>query len=242
MLFIISIFCILAVIPFRFSCNTAVEDILIALEVILLSLSSLYYARGFRAVCNFVYNLHRILGYDMVRFFSIYFIFMISFSQTFFLILQKLNPYMLRSEFTNPIESIIDTIVLTLGEVTVAYEIVEFPSSYAIIGAIYTMIFMLLGSLLLVNMLIAMMDHTQEITNGRKTEWIRQWGRQILVVEQNINPKERLKQQVKYTNSLKSGEKGLIVKWKQNEEERNEFKSKKEIFQKYILNNFFKFD
>lgn len=104
------------------------------------------------------------------------------------------------------------------------------------------MIFMLLGSLLLVNMLIAMMDHTQEITNGRKTEWIRQWGRQILVVEQNINPKERLKQQVKYTNSMKSGEKGLIVKWKQNEEERNEFKSKKEIFQKYILNNFFKFD
>lgn len=43
---------------------------------------------------------------------------------------------MLRSEFTSPIESIIDTIVLTLGEVTVAYEIVEFPSSYAIIGAV----------------------------------------------------------------------------------------------------------
>lgn len=101
---------------------------------------------------------------------------------------------------------------------------------------------MLLGSLLLVNMLIAMMDHTQEITNDRKTEWIRQWGRQILVVEQNINPKERLKQQIKYTNSMKSGEKGLIVKWKQNEEERNLFKSKKEEFQKNMLDNCLKIE
>lgn len=101
---------------------------------------------------------------------------------------------------------------------------------------------MLLGSLLLMNMLIAMMDHTQEITNDRKTEWIRQWGRQILVVEQNINPKERLKQQIKYTNSMKSGEKGLIVKWKQNEEERNLFKSKKEGFQKNMLDNCLKIE
>lgn len=104
------------------------------------------------------------------------------------------------------------------------------------------MVFMLLGSLLLINMLIAMMNRTQEITNERSTEWVRQWGRQILAVEQNINSKERLKQQIKYSNCMESGEKALIVKWKQNNEERNEFKSKKEIFQKQIFKNYFKYD
>lgn len=43
---------------------------------------------------------------------------------------------MLKSEFNAPLESIFDTIVLTLGEVTVAYESLEFSSLYAIIGGV----------------------------------------------------------------------------------------------------------
>lgn len=39
-------------------------------------------------------------------------------------------------KFIDPFESIIDTIVLTLGEVTVAYESLKFSSSYAIIGGV----------------------------------------------------------------------------------------------------------
>lgn len=74
---------------------------------------------------------------------------------------------------------------------------------------------MLVGTCLLVNILIAMMDHTQETTNDRPNEWIRQWGRQVLVVEQNVNTKERLKQQQKYTHKLKTGERALIVQWQQ---------------------------
>ena len=32
----------------------------------------------------------------------------------------------------------------------------------------------MIGSVILVNILIAMMDHTQEITNDRSNEWLRQ--------------------------------------------------------------------
>ena len=32
----------------------------------------------------------------------------------------------------------------------------------------------MIGSVILVNILIAMMDHTQEITNERSNEWLRQ--------------------------------------------------------------------
>ncbi|CAF0724642.1 unnamed protein product [Brachionus calyciflorus] len=241
-IFLISLFCIIAIIPFRISCNTAVEDILIALEVILLSFSSLYYARGFRLVCNFVYNLHRIIGFDLVRFFIIYFIFLIGFSQTFYLILLFCNPESEQRVFDTPLQAILDTFILTLGEVTVDYEQLPFMSSYSIIGEIFCVLYMLLGTLLLVNILIAMMDHTQEITNDRPLEWLRQWGRQVLAVEQNINTKERLKQQQKYTNHLKSGEKALIVQWQQKFEEREESKSKKEIFQGFILESDHKYD
>lgn len=101
---------------------------------------------------------------------------------------------------------------------------------------------MLLGTLLLVNILIAMMDHTQEITNDRPLEWLRQWGKQVLAVEQNINTNERLKQQQKYTNHLNSGEKALIVQWKQTSDEREESKSKREIFQENIVKTDHKYE
>ncbi len=41
--------------------------------------------RGFRLVCNFVYNLHSIIGYDVVRFILIYSIFLAGFSQSKFM-------------------------------------------------------------------------------------------------------------------------------------------------------------
>lgn len=72
-------------------------------------------------------------------------------------------------------------------------------------------------------MLIAMMDHTQEINNSREKEWLRQvakfkfylfeslhflykffkWGRQVLMVEQNINTRERLKRKKNILISLR---------------------------------------
>ena len=39
---------------------------------------------------------------------------------------------------------------------------------------IFFTVYLIIGTCLLVNMLIAMMDHTQEITNDRPNEWIRQ--------------------------------------------------------------------
>lgn len=41
------------------------------------------------------------------------------------------------------------------------------------------------------------------------------WGRQILGTEQNINIKQRLLKQKEYTIKLPSGERALVMQWKQ---------------------------
>lgn len=41
------------------------------------------------------------------------------------------------------------------------------------------------------------------------------WAKQVLTIEQNVQIKERLKQQKKYASTLRNGEKAFIVRWKQ---------------------------
>lgn len=43
----------------------------------------------------------------------------------------------------------------------------------------------------------------------------KQWARQVLIIEQNIAVKERLKQQKKYAHVLLNGDKTFMVRWKQ---------------------------
>ena len=67
----------------------------------------------------------------------------------------------------------------------------------------------------LINILIAMMDETQEETHHKPNEWIRQWGRTCMAVEQNMNNKEKLIQKKKYTHQLSNGLDALVVRWTQ---------------------------
>ena len=41
------------------------------------------------------------------------------------------------------------------------------------------------------------------------------WSKQVLIIEQNVRTAERLKQQKKYASTLTTGEKALVVRWKQ---------------------------
>lgn len=43
---------------------------------------------------------------------------------------------------------------------------------------------------------------------------IKKWSRQVLIIEQNVSIKERLKQQAIYASILTNKEKAFLVKWK----------------------------
>ena len=79
---------------------------------------------------------------------------------------------------------------------------------------IFFSMFFLIGPVL-VNILIAMMDETQEETHDKPNEWIRQWGRTCIAVEQSMNSKEKIIQQKKYSHTLSNGLDALVVRWTQ---------------------------
>ena len=58
------------------------------------------------------------------------------------------------------------------------------------------------------------------------------WALQVLTIEQNVGVKERLKQQKKYMTIIseknsESGTKVFMVRWRQSEEEREEYMTQK---------------
>lgn len=71
---------------------------------------------------------------------------------------------------------------------------------------------MILVSILLVNMLIAMMGHTYEDIASRPNEWLRQWARIVLIVERGLKKEERLAYQLKYSE-IRHGKKVFVLKW-----------------------------
>ena len=42
------------------------------------------------------------------------------------------------------------------------------------------------------------------------------WAKVLLALEQSVNPKDRLKYQKRYTHLLNTGERALVVRWKQS--------------------------
>lgn len=104
-LFFAALLLILIIVPLRVTCNTQGEDILVVLIIIFISMNWLYFARqvflkplkplnyklnfekktknrGFKFITTFVYKFHMILRNNVTRFFLIYSIFLLGFSQS----------------------------------------------------------------------------------------------------------------------------------------------------------------
>jgi transient receptor potential cation channel subfamily V protein 5 len=85
------------------------------------------------------------------------------------------------------------------------------------------------AAVLLVNMLIAsklefycyssfdnsiylVMGNTYAMVNERKKEWLRQWAKIMLIIEQSVSRKERLAQQSNYSKRMPDGSLVLITR------------------------------
>ncbi len=64
-------------------------------------------------------------------------------------------------------------------------------------------LFLALVSLLLINMLIAMMTNTYEQISSNSLEWLRQWAAMVLMMEQSVTPAKRLEYQNAYSIPMK---------------------------------------
>ncbi|KHN82690.1 Transient receptor potential cation channel subfamily V member 5 [Toxocara canis] len=204
-IFLVSCVLLLTTFLTRLLCLDAIEDTLWVLIVLLTSVKFLFFCRGFKMVGPFVLMLYKIIMKDLLRFFIIYCIIAIGFSQAFYVIFlgyRRNDPnFNIREEETimsNVAESFIRMFIMSLTEFTVLFDQLD-DCDLAVVGKITFLIYMLLVTMLLINMLIAMMTNTYTEVSANSLEWLRQWSAIILMMEQSFDPKTRLKYQAIYS-------------------------------------------
>ncbi|XP_071154328.1 transient receptor potential cation channel subfamily V member 5-like isoform X5 [Mytilus edulis] len=223
MLFLLSCVFVVMMLPGRATCSTQYEDVVAVLAILGTAPYFLFFCRGFKILGPFVVMIYKMVKGDLLRFFIIYVVFIIGFSQSLYLI--HLNQEW--SPFSDPIESIMAMFMMSLGEFGdyfVTFKQTDFPELAKIMFAIY----MILVTLLLVNMLIAMMGNTYQLINETQKEWFRQWAKVVLVIEQSVTTEERKKQRLKYSQPLPDGDRALVIRWHQSEKEREDLKVARE--------------
>ncbi|CAL2045036.1 unnamed protein product [Caenorhabditis brenneri] len=209
---------ILISVPCRLACSfheifLAIDNTMAIISVLLVTQHFLYYMRAIPFVGPFVLMVYTIIATDLVRFAMIYSIFLVGFSQSFYLIFtsceREANLIKLTdpngSEFNNimqnPIDALLRTFIMTIGEFSVLYREMAACDNFWMkwIGKIIFLIFETFVSILQFNLLIAMMTRTYETIFLTRKEWKRQWAQVILMLEMGLTPESRKMHLLRYT-------------------------------------------
>lgn len=206
-MFLTSCVLVLMMIPGRITCNYDYEDIIAIMAILCTAPYFLFFCRGFRITGPFVVMVYSMIKGDLLRFFVIYSVFVIGFSQAMYILFNGLCKYM----FSNPIESVAGLFIVSLGTFAEFYNDLNVTRHPTIGKAIFTT-YMVLVSLLLINMLIAMMGNTYQLVASQQMEWFRQWANIVLIIEQSVATQERIEQQRQYTQALPDGKRVLSIR------------------------------
>ncbi|XP_043266847.1 transient receptor potential cation channel subfamily V member 5 [Venturia canescens] len=224
--------CILMSFPFlRLSCADKVEDMLAVVVMLTTAPYFLFFCRGFKTVGPFVVMIYRMIMGDLLRFVSIYLVFVMGFSQAYYIIFLSFdNPNTpegvddsVSNPMPSPMESVMAMFLMSMtnfGDYYGAFERTEHEMEAKCLFVVY----MAIVAILLVNMLIAMMGNTYQKIAETRNEWQRQWARIVLVVERGVSPAERLKKLMDYSQPMSDGRRALVLRLNQTEEDKEEMK------------------
>ncbi|KAI6201301.1 Nanchung [Aphelenchoides besseyi] len=219
--------CCLVIFTFvlRLFCMDKFEDIIWEITILLTAVNFLFFFRGFKSVGPFVLMLYKIIIRDLIRFFIIYCVFLIGFSQSFYVLFLSYRRHDPRHNpkdgtiMSNVAESFVRMFIMSLTEFAVFFEQME-QCHLSTLGKVTFMIYMLLVTMLLMNMLIAMMTNTYTEVAANSLEYLRQWSAIVLNMEQSFDPETRLKFQRCYSVPMEDGKGiGLLMKIRLTEEE-----------------------
>ncbi|XP_076174002.1 transient receptor potential cation channel subfamily V member nanchung [Ptiloglossa arizonensis] len=224
--------CILLSFPIlRLSCADQVEDMLAVVVMLTTAPYFLFFCRGFKTVGPFVVMIYRMIMGDLLRFVSIYSVFVMGFSQAYYIIFLSFdNPNTpegvddsISNPMPSPMESVMAMFLMSMtnfGDYYGAFERTQHEMEAKLLFVLY----MAIVAILLVNMLIAMMGNTYQKIAETRNEWQRQWARIVLVVERGVSPKERLKKLMDYSQPMSDGRRALVLRLNQSEEDKEEMK------------------
>ena len=89
--FLLACLLVLLAVPLRLACQPTYEDPLASLIMLLVPLYSLFFCRGFKTTGPFVTMIYRMMAADLLRFVIIYSIFVLGFSQAYYIIFISLG-------------------------------------------------------------------------------------------------------------------------------------------------------
>ncbi|XP_041477410.1 transient receptor potential cation channel subfamily V member 5-like [Lytechinus variegatus] len=180
-------------------CAPYYEDVLIILCVLTACPYFLFFLRVYALVGPFIFMIYKMIQGDLLKFLLLYLIFFIGFSQAMHIVFLS----SMGAE-TNFIDSAVNMFVMSLGEFGDVYE--EFDRTrYPHMAKFLFFVYMVLVTLLLVNMLIAMMGNTFSTIANADYEWQRQWAKVVLVLEQSLSPEVRHSMQLMYSQPVWEG-------------------------------------
>jgi len=210
-------------VPFRLACLPSEEDTMAITVMLCTGNYFLFFCRGFKLTGPFVSMIYRMLANDLIKFCSIYFIFVMGFSQAYYIIFQTFNGDEDDNLMPSAVESVIGIFIMSLGNFGDYWDNLE-DTEHQLEGQTHAFIFLMVVYVLLINLLIAMMGDTYTRIAEIKNEWMRQWARIVLLVERGIHPAERLKQQDLYAERMATGQKALVLKQTMSPEQLEEIK------------------
>ncbi|CAF1153906.1 unnamed protein product [Adineta ricciae] len=233
-LFLFSCILTIGMLPARFTCSLTADDILCVFATLTRAPYFFFFCRGFRTTGPFVVMIYTMIRGDLLRFCLIFLVFMFGFTQALHVLFVRTS---CENEFATVIETFFHMFCVTLQQVTDAYEnLNRHPIvGIRIIGKIWFVTYIIMAAVLLVNMLIAMMGNTYAMVNERKKEWLRQWAKIMLIVEQSVSRKERLVQQSNYSRKMPDGSRVLITRLIQTSEERTSIESMGTLYYEQLL-------
>lgn len=163
--------------------------------------------------------IYRMVMGDLIRFVSIYLVFVMGFAQAYYIIFLSFDnpttPEGIDDSVSNPVPSAMESIVamflMSLTNFGDYYGTME-RTNHEMEGKILFVVFMVIVAVLLVNMLIAMMGNTYQKIAETRNEWQRQWARIVLVVERGVSPMERLKNFNFYSQPMSDGRRALVLR------------------------------
>ncbi|XP_041974280.1 transient receptor potential cation channel subfamily V member 5 [Aricia agestis] len=230
-MFLFSCLLMVALPTLRLACADEEEDHLAVMIMLTTAPYFLFFCRGFKTVGPFVVMIYRMVMGDLLRFACIYLVFVMGFSQAYYVIFLSFdNPNTpegvddsVSNPMPSPMESVMAMFLMSLTSFSDYYSAFE-RTDHEIEAKLLFVIYMIIVAILLVNMLIAMMGNTYQKIAETRNEWQRQWARIVLVVERGVPPAQRLKQLMAYSQPMANGQRALVLRINQKDEDKEEMK------------------
>ncbi|XP_058834961.1 transient receptor potential cation channel subfamily V member 5 [Topomyia yanbarensis] len=218
--------CIMMIVPFlKVLCFTEQEDHVAVAIMLTTAPYFLFFCRGFKTVGPFVVMIYRMVIGDLLRFVVIYLVFVMGFSQAYYIVFlsYKSDEEGDENPMPSPMESIVAMFLMSLTNFGDYYGALE-NTIHEGCAKVLFVIYMVIVAVLLVNLLIAMMGNTYTKIAETKNEWQRQWARIVLVVERGVPPAERLKNLMGYSEPMSDGRRALVLRLSMTDEDKEEMK------------------